>query len=252
MNTSNNTPGTTNNRRSLKDATKDKVTPWESKSTSLMAHPSLRELPTVHDLTGVNIQLQIDSVIIRTHEDRISKFARLNELIQEARNVNPQSDTLTITVPGDRKLAYDFLNTFELLNSWSIDKPSSFKLEILLSAAIISFTYDNPTLLVFCIKQLEGLPLSLGERLDIAHKLDIKSWRESAYQELVKRAKFITKEEATILGTDRFWYIAHMRENHYQYLLGIVFLMLVVVLGLCILCLVLAYVYWPQVPKWEI
>ncbi|CAE6513109.1 unnamed protein product [Rhizoctonia solani] len=252
MNISKNTLRSTNNRRSLKDATKDEAASWETKTTSLMVHPGLREPPTVHDLTGANIQLQVDSVIIKTHEDRISKFVRLNKLIQEARNVNPQSDTLTITLPGDKKLAKDFLNTFELLNSWSIDKPGSFKPEILLSAAIISVAYDNPTLHAFCIKQLEGLPLGSMERLDIARKLDIKSWRESVYQELGSRMDYITKQEATTLGIDGYWYVASVREHKDRDAFALLLFILAVVFGLWMLCLILVYVYWPQVPKCEI
>ncbi|CAE6436355.1 unnamed protein product [Rhizoctonia solani] len=244
MDISNGTPGTTNNRRSLKDATKDEAESWETKTTSLRVHPGSQELPIVHDLTGANIKLRVDSVIIKAHEDRISKFVRLNKLIQEARNVDPQSDTLTITLPGDKKLAYDFLHTFELLNSWSIDKPGSFKLEILLSAAIISAAYDNPTLLAFCIKQLEGLPINSMERLDIARKLDIKSWRDSVNKELVNRDGSITKEEATILGIDAYWYVANVRENQSRDVERGLWVMLAVVCGLWMLSLVLACVFW--------
>ncbi|CAE6505429.1 unnamed protein product [Rhizoctonia solani] len=223
-------PGVTNNRGSLKDTTEG----WFS---------------AVHDLTGANIHLQVNSVVIKTHEDRISKFAHLNSLIQAARNANPQSDTLTITLQGDEKLASNFLNTFKLLSSWSIEKPGNFEFQILLSAALISATYDNPTLLTFCVKQLEGFPLSQVQRLDIGRRLDIKSWREGVYQEMISRETVITKDEALALGIDAYWYIANARESHNQDIERGLWIILTVVLGLWVLCLGLVYVYWPRVPE---
>ncbi|KAG8730670.1 hypothetical protein FRC11_006143 [Ceratobasidium sp. 423] len=175
--------------------------------------PYMHEAPTVLDLTGSRIRLQVNRVVIKTHEYHISKFVYLGRLIRKARRMNPQTDTLTIAVTGDNKLVSDFLNTFKILNTSSIDKPGNFDTETLVSAARVSAKYNHPTLRAFCIERLEGLSLDSMERLRIARALDLKSWEERAYQELSGRRKMITKEEALDLGIDAYWQVASARET---------------------------------------
>ncbi|KAJ1310930.1 hypothetical protein OPQ81_009442 [Rhizoctonia solani] len=183
------TPGATNNQSSLNDAIQN-TTPLNNRPI----FPSLEEISIIHDLTGASIKLQVNDVIIKTHEDRISKFAHLNRLIERARNIDPQSDTLTIFVKGGDGLVSEFLDTFELLSTmsvsrstspyainlteWcasSIDKPKNFNTKTVVSAARISAAYEHPALHAFCIKTLEGLSLSSMERVQIAREVHLNS-----------------------------------------------------------------------------
>ncbi|CAE6463483.1 unnamed protein product [Rhizoctonia solani] len=178
------------------------------------ARPHLGEPPTVHDLAGANVMLQISGVTIKTREDRISKFVRLNRLAEEARHAHPHSDSLTITVEGGHELVSEFLDTFELLDALasSIDKPNRFNSKTLVSAARISAEYEHPALHAFCIEKLQGLSLSSVEQVQIARAISLKSWEERAYKQLSEPRKNITKEEALILGMDAYWQVANTRE----------------------------------------
>ncbi|KDN49505.1 hypothetical protein RSAG8_02207, partial [Rhizoctonia solani AG-8 WAC10335] len=204
----------TNNQGSLNHAGQPGAKPLNINLSELLITP--RVLPTILDLKGANINLQVNSVVVKTHEHHISKFAYLVRLIKKARLVNPQGDTLTIAVTGDDELVSDFLNTFKILGASSIDEHSSFDTKTLVSAARISARYNYPALRAFCIKQLEGFTLNSMERLQIARALDLKSWEGRAYQELSEREAKITKEEALDLGMDAYWQIANAREMQQQ------------------------------------
>ncbi|KAG8726178.1 hypothetical protein FRC11_000675, partial [Ceratobasidium sp. 423] len=199
------TPRTTNNQHSSNEDTGP--LPEDA------AQSHLEEPPTMHDLTGANIMLQVNDVTIKTHEDRVSKFAYLNRLVERARQLNPQGDTLTIVVKGGGGLASEFLDTFELLRAFSIDKPNNFDSKTLVSAARISEAYENPTLREFCINKLEGVPLSPVEQVQIAREVGFKLWEERACKELSEQGKTITQEEAQILGIDTYWQITNKREQ---------------------------------------
>ncbi|CAE6456655.1 unnamed protein product [Rhizoctonia solani] len=182
---------------------------------SLNTKPSLVELctpSTVHDLTGACINLQVNTVVIKTHEFQIANFVYLYKLIKKARLVDPQNAALTIRVTGGNELVSDFLNTFKILGTSPVDKSDNFDTDILVSAARISAQYEHPALRAFCIKRLEGLSLDSMERLRIARALDLKSWEERAYQELAERDGTITKEEALTLKIDAYWQVANARE----------------------------------------
>ncbi|CAE6463475.1 unnamed protein product [Rhizoctonia solani] len=199
------TPRATNNQHSSNEDTGPLL--------KAPARPHLGESPTMHDLTGANIMLQVNDVIIKTHEERVSKFAHLNRLVERAREVDPQKDTLTIIVKGDGGLASELLDTFELLRTFSIDKSNNFDPKILVSAARTSAAYENPSLHEFCINKLEGMPRSSMEQVQIARAVGLKSWEERAHKELSEQGKPITKEEALVLGIDTYWQIANMRER---------------------------------------
>ncbi|CAE6470520.1 unnamed protein product [Rhizoctonia solani] len=201
------TPDSTNNQHPLNDAAQS-VNP----DTPIPSSSSSREVSTIHDFIGVNIELQVNDVDFRIHESRISKFASLHQLVEDARRVNPLSDTLAIAVHGDNKLVSDFLSTFELLSASPLEHVD-FSYEVLVSAARISTIYDYPTLRAFCIKQLEGLPLGAIEHLRIGHTLNLKPWEERAYQELTEREEAITKEEMLALGVDAYFEVASMRDK---------------------------------------
>ncbi|CAE6403776.1 unnamed protein product [Rhizoctonia solani] len=185
------TPDSTNNQHPLNDAAQS-VNP----DTPIPSSSSSREVSTIHDFIGVNIELQVNDVNFRIHESRISKFASLHQLVDDARRVNPLSNTLAIA-----------------LLSASPVEPVDLSYEVLVSAARISTIYDYPTLRAFCIKQLEGLPLGAIERLRIGRTLDLKSWEERAYQELTEREEAITKEEMLALGIDAYFEVASMRDK---------------------------------------
>ncbi|EUC62684.1 hypothetical protein RSOL_426600 [Rhizoctonia solani AG-3 Rhs1AP] len=202
------TTGSTNNQGSLNDI--------QSKAKSLKTKSSLFSLceaPTIHNLTGANIRLEINNVVIKTHEHLISKLVHLNKLVQKERLVHPQSDTLTITINGGNELVSDFLHTFQILGASSIESPTGFDLETLVSGARIGASYEHPALRAFCIKRLDGLLLDSTERLRVARALDLKFWEERVYQELSEREKMITKEEALALDIDAYWQVASMRER---------------------------------------
>ncbi|QRW19551.1 hypothetical protein RhiXN_00957 [Rhizoctonia solani] len=167
---------------------------------------------TTHDLTGVCINLQVNNVTIKVHENQISKFAYLYELVKKARLANPQGDTLTICVQGGNELVPDFLNTFKILNTSPIDKSDNFGTDILVSAARIADAYKHPALRTFCIKRLEGLSMNSMERLRIGRALDLKSWKERAYEELIEQDEIITKADALTLRVDAYWKITSERE----------------------------------------
>ncbi|KAH7344482.1 hypothetical protein B0J17DRAFT_763287 [Rhizoctonia solani] len=203
------TPGNTNNRSSLSDTT-------QSSTKSLKTKPSLFTLcepPTVHDLTGANIKLEVNSVVIKTHEYLISKFVKLNKLVEKARLVNPQSDAFPVVIRGDSELGSDFLQAFKILGASSIEAPANFDLATLVSAARVASMYEHPALRTFCIRRLEGLSFNPMERLRVARILDLRSWEERVYQELSEREEMITKEEALSLGIDAYWKVASMRER---------------------------------------
>ncbi|CAE6436350.1 unnamed protein product [Rhizoctonia solani] len=144
------TTGSTNNQGSLNDAA-------QSKAKSLKTKPSLFNLcetPAVHDLTGANIRLEVNNVIIKTHEHLISKLIYLKKLVQTARLINPHGDTLTIVVTGGGELVTDFLHTFKILGASSIETPTNFDIDTLVSAARIGSAYEHPTLRAFCIKKI--------------------------------------------------------------------------------------------------
>ncbi|KAL5640817.1 hypothetical protein ACGC1H_001338 [Rhizoctonia solani] len=115
------TAWSTNNQGSLNDAAESKARSLKPKSSL----STLCETPAVHDLDGANIRLEINNVVIKTHEHLVSKLAYLNKLVQKARLVNPQSDTLTVVVTGGSELAPDFLHTFKILGASLVDSFSA-------------------------------------------------------------------------------------------------------------------------------
>ncbi|KDN49506.1 hypothetical protein RSAG8_02208, partial [Rhizoctonia solani AG-8 WAC10335] len=201
--------GTMNNQNSANAA--------QSTPRSLKTKPSLFALhkPTVMlDLTGANIRLEIGNTVIKTHEHRLEKFARLRELIKQARQEDPESDTLTVVIDGNKQLVDDFHYLFKLLSASSIDQPD-YEVATLVSAARIAdpsaFGYEP--LYRYCIDKLEGTPLSSMERIHVARALGKKSWEKDACEELSRRKEMITKEEALNLGMDAYWQIASDREK---------------------------------------
>ncbi|KAJ1310931.1 hypothetical protein OPQ81_009443 [Rhizoctonia solani] len=209
--TSSRTPST-QNQGSLNAAT-------EPKAKSLNTTPPLSTLcgaSTVYDFTGANIRLEVNNVVIKTHEYLISKFICLNKLVEKARLANPPSDPLPITITGSGELVSDFLNTFKILGTSSIERPTNFDLKTLVSAARIAATYEHPALRAFCMKRLEGLSLTSMERLQVGRALNLKPWEQCAYQELSEREQMITKEEALTLGIDAYWKVASAREKRYN------------------------------------
>ncbi|CAE6403796.1 unnamed protein product [Rhizoctonia solani] len=203
------TSGTTNNQGLLSDTS-------QSRGKNLRNKPSLLALlepPTVHDLTGAIIKLEVNNVVIKTHEYLISNFLKLNKLVEKARLVNPNSDSLTIAIRGDSELGPDFLQTFKILRASSIEAPANFDLTTLVAAARVASAYEHPALRAFCIRRLEGLSLISMQRLQIARTLNLKLWEEQVYQELSEREEMITKEEALALDIDAYWKVASMREG---------------------------------------
>ncbi|KDN49509.1 hypothetical protein RSAG8_02211, partial [Rhizoctonia solani AG-8 WAC10335] len=196
----------TNNQPSLNDTTQSSNSSTGSTSTSL------QEITALHDFNGAIIKFQVNNVGFRIPELRISKFASLNKLIEDARRVNPDSDTLPIAVYGDSELVPDFLNAFELLSTPPVE-PINFSSKVLVSAARVSAAYDYTTLHTFCIEKLEGLSLGSIERLRIGRALDLKSWEERAYHELSERDEMITREEVLALGVDAYFQISSTREK---------------------------------------
>ncbi|CAE6431576.1 unnamed protein product [Rhizoctonia solani] len=184
---------------------------------SLKVKPSLfalHEPSVVLDLTGASIRLQIGNTVIKTHERHLEKFARLRELIKAARQEDPESDTLTITLDGNRQLVDDFRKMFELLSNFSIGQ-SDCEVAALVSAARIAApgAYGYDPLYHYCIDKLEGLALSSMERIHVARALGKISWEKAACKDLSSRKEMITKEEALSLGLDTYWQIASDREK---------------------------------------
>ncbi|CAE6403807.1 unnamed protein product [Rhizoctonia solani] len=128
-------PNAMNNQNSLNNTTQPRTRSLKSKPSLF----TLYETAHVHDLTGANIRLQINNEVIKTHANRISKFARLKQLIEEARKDDPKGETLTISINGGSELVQDFLNMFKLLSASSIKKPQ-YDSTILVSAARIAAT----------------------------------------------------------------------------------------------------------------
>ncbi|CUA73771.1 hypothetical protein RSOLAG22IIIB_01288 [Rhizoctonia solani] len=184
---------------------------------ALRARPSLfalHEPSIILDLTGANIRLQIGNTVIKTHERRLEKFARLRELIKEARQEDAQNDTLTIILDGNKQLVEDFRNMFELINASSIDQADC-EVATLVSAARIAApsAYGYEPLYHYCIDKLEGLSLGPMERVRVARALGNELWEKAACEDLSKRKEPITKEEALTLGLDAYWRIASDREK---------------------------------------
>ncbi|CAE6463468.1 unnamed protein product [Rhizoctonia solani] len=204
------TPDSTNNQHSL-DGTTQPVNP----NTITPRSSSLRDISAVHDFAGATIELQVNDVVFKVLESRVSKFISLNQLIENARSANSQNHTTSILVHGDSGLASDFFNAFELLNASLVDS-IDFNSEILVSAARISAAYDYSKLHALCIKQLEGLSLGSIERFQIGHALGLKAWEERACQELCERDEMITREEMLALGVDAYFEIVSMREKRYR------------------------------------
>ncbi|KDN49622.1 hypothetical protein RSAG8_01687, partial [Rhizoctonia solani AG-8 WAC10335] len=196
----------TNNQPSLNDTIQSSNSSTGSTSTSL------QEITALHDFIGTIIKLQVNNVGFRIPEPRISKFASLNKLIEDARHANPHNDTLSIVVHGDSELVSDFLNTFELLSARLVE-PIEFSSKLLVSAARVSAAYDYTALHTFCLEKLEGLSLGPIERLRIGRALDLKLWEERAYQELSERDEMITREEMLTLGADAYFQVASIREK---------------------------------------
>ncbi|KAJ1310932.1 hypothetical protein OPQ81_009444 [Rhizoctonia solani] len=132
-----------------------------------------QEVSAAHDFTGANIRLQVNVMVFKIPDSRISKFTVFNPLIEDARRANPQRDTFEIFLHGVSELASDFRNNFESLSA-SLVEPVDFSSDIPISATRISDTYDYPKLRTLFIKQLETLPLSLIERFQIGQALDLK------------------------------------------------------------------------------
>ncbi|CAE6431610.1 hypothetical protein ACGC1H_001341 [Rhizoctonia solani] len=119
---------------------------------------------SLHDFTGTIIKLQVNNVGLRIPEPRISKFASLNMMIEDARRANPRGDPLAIVVNGDHELASDFLNTFELLSASPVE-PIDFNSKLLVSATRVSAAYGYPTLHDFCVKKLGELSFAVLNRM---------------------------------------------------------------------------------------
>ncbi|KAG8730669.1 hypothetical protein FRC11_006142, partial [Ceratobasidium sp. 423] len=161
--------------------------------------------------TGASIKLIVtgSDVPIRIHENQTRGFAYLERLIEDAQRTNPQSDTFTVTVQGDRGTYMQGIARAR--------RDGSSATWVLLWKALQSFQRrlrpSRASRVDYIINSgssgVSGRPtLEALEGLNLLWKL-WKLWR--AFQSKTQVAD-VTKEEALILGVHAYLQVSSARE----------------------------------------
>ncbi|CUA73772.1 hypothetical protein RSOLAG22IIIB_01289 [Rhizoctonia solani] len=196
----------TNTQDPLDDVKRPTTKPSSARFSESLMTPG--QTPIIYDLNGANIELQVNNMIIKTHETYVSKFAYLNQLIEKARLANPQADIINIAIAGDNKLEDDFLNTFKIMSASSIEKCGTSETEFLVSAVRISSEYGYPALCAFCVDKLEKSTTDpMIQQLLVARELE--SIRQS-----LKELERVYRELSE--HVDPYWRIAKAQELRQQ------------------------------------
>ncbi|CAE6456682.1 unnamed protein product [Rhizoctonia solani] len=172
---------------------------------------TVSDAPTVIDLGDGDIELRVNNTVFKSHKHLLNDFSRLKELIKGMERYN--SGTPCITVYRDERGVEDFKNMFKVLYASLIKGPFEFEAPVLISSLRIATAYEYPELRKFSIDRLESASLSAIQRIELAREFDLTAWDERAFQELVGRDEPITKDEAKMIGFERFEELARAREN---------------------------------------
>ncbi|CAE6424596.1 unnamed protein product [Rhizoctonia solani] len=172
---------------------------------------SMSDAPTVIDLGDGDIELKVNNTTFKSHKHLLNDFARLREMIKGMERYS--SGLSCITIYRDERGVDDFKNMFKVLYASLIKGPFEFDAPTLVSSLRLATSYEYPELRKFSIDRLESANLSAIQRIELAREFDLSGWDERAFQELVERSEPITKDEAKVIGFERFEELAKAREN---------------------------------------
>ncbi|CEL58202.1 hypothetical protein RSOLAG1IB_02947 [Rhizoctonia solani AG-1 IB] len=172
---------------------------------------SMSDAPTVIDLGDGDIELKVNNTTFKSHKHLLNDFARLREMIKGMERYS--SGGSCITIYRDERGVDDFKNMFKVLYASLIKGPFEFDAPTLVSSLRLATSYEYPELRKFSVDRLESANLSAIQRIELAREFDLSGWDERAFQELVERSEPITKDEAKVIGFERFEELARAREN---------------------------------------
>ncbi|CCO27235.1 hypothetical protein BN14_01271 [Rhizoctonia solani AG-1 IB] len=172
---------------------------------------SMSDAPTVIDLGDGDIELKVNNTTFKSHKHLLNDFARLREMIKGMERYS--SGGSCITIYRDERGVDDFKNMFKILYASLIKGPFEFDAPTLVSSLRLATSYEYPELRKFSVDRLESANLSAIQRIELAREFDLSGWDERAFQELVERSEPITKDEAKVIGFERFEELARAREN---------------------------------------
>ncbi|CAE6468316.1 unnamed protein product [Rhizoctonia solani] len=168
-----------------------------------------------------NIELQTSSRRFWVHEFQLAKFAKVTELIRQARDrgevtPDPERRIVIRIQPVGKVRCIDFQNTFRVIYSsfLSTQAPSILDTETLVSTLRIATLFQNPGLRDFALSELESKRFYTAaiDRIALSDELKLPGWEIAALYELCRRPESISPEEASVLGNARFAKIARIRE----------------------------------------
>ncbi|KAG8700602.1 hypothetical protein FRC11_012811, partial [Ceratobasidium sp. 423] len=173
----------------------------------------IADAPNVVDMGNSDIELRVNNTIFKTHTYFLSKFTRLEEMIQNTKHQDSPSSTPCISLYRDERGVDDINNTFKILYASAVEGPFNFDTPILISALRIATAYGFDSMRTFTIQHLEKVSLGAIQRIQLAREFGLPSWEGPAYKELSERESPITEEEAQILGFSAFSKVARTREE---------------------------------------
>ncbi|CAE6463408.1 unnamed protein product [Rhizoctonia solani] len=186
---------------------------YDEENPDMSSPQVIADSPNVVDMGNSDIDLRVNNTIFKTHKYFLSKFTRLEEMIQNTRHQDSPSPTMCITLYRDERGVDDINNTFKILYASTVEGPFNFDTPVLISALRIATAYGFDSMRTFTIQHLEKVSLGAIQRIQLAREFGLPSWEGPAYKELTERENPITEEEAQVLGFAAFSKVARTREE---------------------------------------
>ncbi|KAF8708397.1 BTB/POZ domain, partial [Rhizoctonia solani] len=166
-----------------------------------------------------NVRVLIGNNSFKLHEHQLSKFSALEKLIRAANEnryePDPGHGTCTrLELPLNDESPTDFENMVEILYLNVCDgvTDDDHSIPVLKSTLRLATKYEYEHMREYAILCLEKRDLTPIERIELARECNIPLWSREALNELCARDELITLAEASILGLDTFFELAHRRE----------------------------------------
>ncbi|CAE7147122.1 unnamed protein product [Rhizoctonia solani] len=195
---------------------------------SVEARTTAPELDAEFAYPDGNIELQASSHIFWVHEFQFAKFAKIADLIRQARErgdfTAAPERRVKINIPCTGKLiSTDVRQTLRVIYSSLVSShtPPKFDGQTLISTLRVASLYQNPDLRDFSISQLQSeFYIAPIYRIALSDELAIPGWEAPAFLELCRRPEALSQDEASILGIARTVEVARVREaeQRHQYL----------------------------------
>ncbi|KAH7345366.1 hypothetical protein B0J17DRAFT_38317 [Rhizoctonia solani] len=161
-----------------------------------------------------NIELQTLDHVFWVHEFLLKKFSTFAERIKEARENGATTECGRILIKADRR-SESVVAALRVLYAPVFPGPEAHKFnsETLIKALRIATFYGCFDMRKYAISELERrftfLPIY---RIQLSDEFNLPTWEKPAFLELCRRPEPISKDEAKILGLDRFAEISRIRE----------------------------------------